>query len=193
MHIFDLDGEDRLPAWYSSMLMWTVAGLLAVHAVVARGLGRRIVGYWWALAATFALLSLDETSQIHERTEILLPSDFSPGGFFQFRWVIVVGPLVAIVGLAFVPFLLRLPRATAIRIMIAGFVFVAGAYGMEHVGAYLFITTGGHTGVYFAAAFTEEGLEMAGLCLFIAALLDLLARETPELTLRLNGSRRPSG
>jgi len=193
LSLFNLEGEGTLPAWYSSMLMWTVAGLLAAHAVIAHKLGRHTVSYWWALAVIFAFLSLDETAHLHERAELVLPSDFSPGGFFHFRWVIVVGPLVAIVGLAFVPFLLRLPRASALRIMIAGFVFVGGAYGMEHVGAYLFVTTGGQTSVYFAAASTEEGLEMAGLCLFIAALLDLVARETPVLTLRLDGGRRPSG
>ena len=181
--ILNLDGEMTLPAWYSSMLMWTAAGLLAVNAMVSGKNGRRTTAYWWALALVFVYLSLDETSQLHEFFGAALPASLQLGGVFAFRWVVVYGPLLVIGGLAFVPFLLRLPRATALRIVVAGFVFVGGAYGLELVGGYL--ASGGFTTAHTIETIFEEGIEMAGLSLFITALLDHLAHVAPVLTVRV--------
>jgi hypothetical protein len=181
--ILNLDGEMTLPAWYSSMLMWTAAGLLVINAVVS-GKGRRgTTAYWWSLALVFVYLSFDETSQLHEFFGDPLPASIQPGGIFTFRWVIVATPLLVIGGLAFVPFLLRLPRTTALRIVVAGFVFVGGAYGLELVGAYL--SSGEFTTAYRIETIIEEGMEMAGLSLFIIALLDHLADVSPTLTVQL--------
>lgn len=183
--LLDLDGEANLPAWYSSMLMWTSAGLLGVHAALSRGSPDRTASYWSALAAIFVYLSLDETSQIHEYAGLLLPDDFRPGGFFTLRWLIVAGPIVVATGLLFTPLLLRLPRSDALRIALAGAVFVGGAVGMEHIAGYVLANPGPHV-VYAVETLIEEGMEMAGLCLFISALLRLLARKAPNLTLRLD-------
>jgi hypothetical protein len=185
LNLFDLDKEATVPAWYSSMLMWTAAGLIAFQAIVSRRLRLRTTSHWWALAAIFVYLSMDETSQIHERARLLLPPGFNPGGMFTHSWVIVAAPLLAIGGLAFVPFLLRLPQATAWRIALAAFVYVSGAYGLEIVGNYI-LAIDGFGNAYTIETLVEEGLELAGLSLFISALVDLLASETAALALRLD-------
>src|SRR5262245_8976364 len=66
LRIFDLDGEQTIPAWYSSMLMWTAAGLLALQAALASSTRQRTRWHWWVLAAIFAYLSLDESVNFHE-------------------------------------------------------------------------------------------------------------------------------
>jgi hypothetical protein len=179
-----LDYELSLPAWYSSALMAISAGLLVLHALIAGRLGRRTSPWWWALAAIFVYLSLDEMVQLHEMAIWFRP-EFNPGGMFNFNWVVVAGPLLIVGGAAFLPFLARLPRTNARRILIAGFVFVGGAYGMEMLGSHLFTLYGGEAPVFRAVSILEEGMEMAGLSLFISALLDLLAAEAPVMTFRL--------
>ncbi|HVY20860.1 MAG TPA: hypothetical protein VHA70_12400 [Bauldia sp.] len=182
LRLINLDGEMTIPAWYSSMLMWSAAVLLAVLAVYRSD--RRVVTgiWWWSLSALFFYLSLDETASIHENLGPDLLGAYQPLPIFAFNWVIVVGPAVVIVGLAFLPFLFRLPKSARLRIMAAGFVYVCGAYGMELVGGYVAATNGGPI-LYDICTAIEESLEMIGLSLFLTALLDFLASETPLLTL----------
>jgi hypothetical protein len=187
LRLLDLNGELTVPAWYSSMLMWTAAGLLALHAIISGKSGLKARWYWWALAAILAYLSLDETSEIHEFAgDMLLPSGLNPGGFLAFRWVIVAAPLLVLGGLAFVPFLLSLPRTIAWRIVLAGTVYVGGAYGVELIGGYLSETRGQASHAFIAAVIVEESMEMIGLTLFIIVLIELLVRQSRTLTLRFD-------
>ncbi|CAN5130143.1 hypothetical protein BH10PSE9_BH10PSE9_10050 [soil metagenome] len=180
MRFLDLNDELTLPAWYSSALLLAAAFLLAVHAAAARNRGSPSRS-WWSLSAIFAYLSLDEASLIHERGMDLLPNTFT--GFFKLSWVIIAAPILVVVGLAYIPFLRRLPPRYAWRFILAGVVYVGGALGMEMVGGYLSSTRGMGKATYLAITI-EEGMEMAGACLFISALMSLLAREAPVLTLR---------
>jgi len=94
---------------------------------------------------------------------------------FGFRWVLAFAPLLVLGGLAFLPFLFRLPRDIARRMVVSGAVYVGGAYGMELVGGYIASTSGVHGRGYLAEVVVEETLEMVGLTLFVLVLIDLLA------------------
>ena len=170
-----LDSELCLPAWYSSMLMMVAAILSGLCGLDARQRDPRNARAWIALSFIFVYLSLDEMTGLHELLVPIMHNALRPTGFFLFAWVIVAIPLVIFVGAMFLPFLFRLPGPIGRRIAVAGFVFVAGALGMEMVGGKLF-SVYGRTPIYYAGAFVEEALEMIGIVLLILAVLDHLGR-----------------
>ena len=75
--LFDLDGEANIPAWFSSAQLLAIA-LTLWTANRSRGSrpspSRRFINL---LAAGFALLSLDETAQIHETITGIIGSRYS--------------------------------------------------------------------------------------------------------------------
>ena len=92
-------------------------------------------------------------------------------------------PLV-LLAITYARFLIALPRTSMRAFLIAGFVYVSGALGMELVGGAYF-TTHSNDVVYGVIATIEEMGEMTGMALFILALLDHLARIAPDWRLEL--------
>jgi len=107
--LLSLSEEANIPTWYSSMLLFACAAVLASIATLVRASGGRMVKQWGALAAVFAYMSLDETAQIHERLNSLhLLSGLR--GVFYFGWIIPASVIVVLVGVAYLPFVLHLPK-----------------------------------------------------------------------------------
>lgn len=172
---FNLDTEHCLGAWYESSLMLGAALLLyAIGSGEHRS--RRMRRYWFALAVLFVGLSLDESVSMHEILIVPLREYLQTGGALYFAWVIPGTLFVLAAGAWSVPFLLALPRRTAIGLVTAGGLFVGGALGMELVGGYLVSNLGPNSVAYTIAAITEESLEMIGLTVFLGALIGHFAR-----------------
>jgi hypothetical protein len=177
IRMFDLNGEANFPAWFSSAL-WLIAAhhCYRIHmACRDRAPLKRQAPSWLALAVGSVVLSLDETATIHESIGAIIdtmrgnPSGIEP----VYSWVELAAPLVALAGLSFVPFLLRLPAATALGLIAAGAIYLGGAMGMETLGslkeskvlsAFPFGLTWGRD------IAIEEFLEMAGTIAFAAVL-----------------------
>jgi hypothetical protein len=170
--MFDLDREATIPAGYSALLLLGSAVLLVLVARVERLQGEQRWFYWVALSLGFVYLAADELVAIHEKFNLPLRHllGVSPRAT---TWVIagVLGALAA--GVFFLPFLRALPARLASRFVVAGAVYVGSALGLETVwvalghgpdgGAYNWVTLGQVT--------LEEGGEMAGVALFIWALV----------------------
>jgi hypothetical protein len=182
---FAFDAERSLPSWYDSFTMGVSAALLAAIAALARHGDRQNRMHWSLLAAIFLAMSIDASVSFHEVAVKPLRNAFDLSGVLYFSWVVVATPLVAAMGLYFLPFLLRLPRATAIRFIAAGAVFVGGALGTEYVLGYQATTIGMDSVAYRITAAVEEGLECLGMTLFVIALLRHLASIAPRLTVEL--------
>ena len=109
---FHLATENVVAAWYSSMLLLTVA----IAAVIAfacdrrqshRGLERAIDAGWLVIAGCFALLSLDEIGSLHERIGMVTRGDSAPNG-----WVYALAVPIGLIALFMAAFAwLRLRRA----------------------------------------------------------------------------------
>jgi hypothetical protein len=182
---FNVDGEGNVPTWSSSVTLFLAAGLLALCAFAARLYGAGYVVHWLALSAIFVLLSLDELMRLHEQLRSPHAAALLPDVFAQ-SWLPAGIIVIAVVGLAFVPFLSALPRRTALLLVIAGTVYVVpGAVGGEAVSWLL----GYHTDrasrdlTYVLLATGEELAEMLGVVLLVYATLDHLARTAPNLRL----------
>lgn len=177
---FALDAERSIPSWYEGLGMASASGLLAIIAVISRKTDSANRVHWTILAAIFLLMSLDEVVSFHEVTVDPLRTAFDLSGILYFSWVALAAPLVVALGLYFVPFLWRLPRATAVRFVVAGAVFVGGALGTEFLAGHFASTTGLDALPYRITAAVQECLESIGITLFVIALLRHLAQSTPS-------------
>ncbi|WP_426060822.1 hypothetical protein [Hymenobacter sp. B1770] len=129
-------------------------------------------------------LAIDENTQIHEVVaEVVRPklaSDLS--GLLYWAWVVPYFIAFVIIVAYFLPFVIRLPKKTRSLIILAGFMFVFGAVGLELAEGY-FYKKYGLEHIYNELLYcVEELLEMTGVILFIYALLNHMASmNTPLL------------
>ena len=172
-----LNAEYCLPAWYSSLLLISAAGLLALATASAARNGERYLFHWAVLAIMFVGLSADEATGVHEVAIEPLRDGLSLSGIFHFGWVIPGAILAGLAGLAYLPFLLALPGRSRLVFFTAGALFVGGALGMEMVGGYLLTQHGEQSLAYIAAFTVEESLEILGATLFVTGLMGHLKRQ----------------
>ena len=175
---FDLDAESNLPTWFASMSLLACAILLGRIAARARATGARFAGHWRALAVIFAALSLDEVARIHEHLG-RLQGLWDTHGLFYFAWVIPGAAAVLALTAVFARFLFQLPAATRGRFIAAGVVFVAGALVVEAIGGWRAETMGMNNMTHSLIATVEEVLELAGVAMFLVALLRHLQGMVP--------------
>lgn len=180
-HLFWLDGEANLPAWYSSILLFMASALLFLQ-FRHRANGRRDYG-WLILSLGFLLMSADEGAQLHDLISPIAKAWFDTRDLFAFGWVLFIGPLAIAIALYFIPFLLRLPLGTRALFILAGVLYVGGAVGMEMIGGRLMTNTGWGSPYYIIGALIEESLELIGITLFLTTLLRHMARERLTATL----------
>ena len=118
--------------------------------------------HWKLLAMGFFLLSLDEVAGLHESFNTVT----------DVTWAIPGGILALVVGLMFFPFMWSLLSGTRNAFFLAGCTYVGGAIGVEIVGAPM----DADTMLYNLTTVAEKGMEMAGVILFLAAMLQYMAR-----------------
>ena len=167
---FDLDHEVNVPSWFQTGLLLLCAAVLWTVAddVNERGLARS--RYWRALCVVFLYLSLDELVSLHERVNVPLSSTLHLGGALTFSWVLLATPLLVVLAALYGRLLLELLPASRRRILLAGTLYVLGAYGVELVGGELYSLGDAATVKYALVTTVEEVLEMSGLVLFLRAL-----------------------
>lgn len=174
-----LSYERNLPTWYASALLLGCALVLAGIGHVSRLGQEQGWRHWWALAGVFAYISLDESVGLHEHLGGLL----SLGGVLFFTWVVPAAVLVLLGGIAFLPFLTRLPPRRREQFILAGVLYVSGALVMELPLGWWTEQHGNDNLVYALIDHVEEALELVGASLFLAALVEELG-ERVVLTAR---------
>lgn len=188
--LINLDGEANLPAWFSGILLFAGGIATLLVARVARGTEPRNIVPWTVLAIAFVILSADEIIQLHELTKGPLRAWREWTGVLMFPWVIWAIPLVLVAGAAFIPFLMRVNRATARRLVIAGSIYVFGAIVMEMVAGPV-IEWRSRGNVYALCFMLEESGEIVGAVLYLRAVLLHLAGSVGSLSVDLKaGSAR---
>lgn len=179
--LFSLNQELNVPALFSAAMLLSASLLLLVITLHERNRGARDATKWAVLSAGFLLMAVDETASFHERFIEPMRHLLGPGrhGIFFYAWVIPGFALVLVLGAFFLPFLTRLPAATRWGFSLAAVLYLGGSIGMELVdGRYAELY--GTEIVYHALVTVEEGLEMAGVILFIYGLLKYLADHHPQ-------------
>jgi hypothetical protein len=179
-----VDFENNLPTFFNFALLVGVLFLLALVALRAFAAGDRWRPYWVGLVLIFLLLTYDEAGQLHEKLMQLMGWFMVASGYLYFSWVIPAGIVVFAVGLAYLRFVLALPRPEGLLTILGGSLYLGGALGAEMVGSNQAWQHGMQDPAYMLIATAEEALEMLGLIVFGYALLRLLSDQDGTIRVR---------
>lgn len=164
---FSLNREQNVGAWFSATMLAACSLMLYAAGRRATMAGQPHRTFWYVLSATFLALSIDEASSVHEALMVPIQNALHADGVFRYAWVVPALVLVPLFALSSVPFLLSLPRKTALRFMGAGALYVGGALGFEMAEG---LTDG--LGLAFVLCYiAEESLEIAGIVAFFLAVM----------------------
>lgn len=136
--------------------------------------------HWTGLATIFALMSLDESMAFHEMMTKPIRELLDTSGLLYSAWVLPAIGFVLILSVTYSRFLFYLEARFRTQFIIAGGVYLLGVLGMEMVGG-AYVSAKGYDMSYSILATVEEVLEMSGIVLFIAALLDYIEQHSTSL------------
>lgn len=188
--LFTVNSEGRVPTWYSAAALLLCASLLLV--IGCFGAARRFRLHWLSLSAIFLFISMDEASGLHDEMSGYLYQLMPTGGALYNTWVVPAGIGVILLGVWMWRFILSLPRTTQGLFVLAAFMYVGGALGLEIVGS-IYLTThdfNSKTPTYALLATLEELFEMSGVAVFVYALLSYIQSQRIELRVDLRLWRR---
>lgn len=189
----DVGRERNLPTAFSILLLLLCCLLLAAIAAKTSQAQDPDASRWAVLALGFAAMAYDEAFSVHERliepVRSLLgrdnPTDL---GALYYAWIIPGTALVVLVGLFLLGFLRRLPAGTRRQFLLAGALYLAGILVLEAIGGRHDALYGYENMRYAVICSAEEGLEMAGLLVFLAALLRTINDRFGELRIRFDAA-----
>jgi hypothetical protein len=181
---FSLDREANVPSWFSSALLLSAAALLALVAVNAVARRERWARHWAGLSVVFAVLSLDETAEIHERIGSWLRAHLNLHGPLHYAGIIPALALAAFVGIAYYRFFWALPRVTRAGILLAAGIYIFGAAGVEAISGWWAESQSSGSTALLLVSTVEENLELIGTTLFILVVLSSFARVGRPVSLR---------
>lgn len=188
--LFSVNAEGSMPTWYSSLLLFFSAVLLAYIATVKQRSQEHYRYHWMGLAIIFCYLSLDEAAAIHEILSDPLQTLFNTSGYLSFGWLIVFVPLVIIFAVIYLRFLFHLPLRVRNLVIVAGSLYVGGAVIVEAISANRWSLDGGVSFPYLAIATVEEMFEMLGVIVFIFALLSYIVTFNYTAVVNFSGSNQ---
>ena len=143
------------------------------------------------LAVLFTSLAYDELFSVHERLIDPLREALDLSGALYFAWIPVYAVAVLAVGGLFWGVWRRLGRRHRFWFAAAATTYLIGAVGFEMLGGARYSGEEGDL-VYGLLYTIEESLEMAGLILFLYALLALLAELDPAVSLQIENRPQAS-
>jgi hypothetical protein len=172
--LFKLTGEFNFPTLFSAFILLFAGILLLV--VYSSQKQRPFRLHWLFLGLIFVFLSLDESLMIHESLSRFIRQNIDVQGSIRYgTWSIPYLIITFLIGLLYLKFVLHLPKLTKLLFILAGFIYVMGAGGLEILEGYFFFKFGVDSLLYRFSHWVQEILEMVGIIIFIYAILDYLA------------------
>ena len=174
----DLDNENNLPAWYSSIQIFLLAITSGMYLRNLSGKEQKLNKLAWIVPLIFVVMSLDEIAMIHEEfgemTDFLLAGGTRRNTVFR-----VTGIWMFIVGIPFFALMLGIILHLKSRIgnipgginkFILGLVvYVVSAVGIEILSNYFRRGAG-----YLTQVILEEFGEMLGVTIVLWGIIELL-------------------
>lgn len=178
--LLHFDREQNLPTLFSVLLLLGASALAFMQADDGP-LPRQVRQGWHIVAAVLALMAIDEFASIHERVDAALRYYLGSDRLPYAAWPIPYALGIIALGSWLWPWFFQLNRRLAVRLVVAGSIYVCGAAGVEYVaGEYLAHIDPNHLGVTDRTrdlfATLEETLEMFALVLLVRT----LAREVSK-------------
>jgi hypothetical protein len=183
LFLFDLGREQSIPRFYSSVMLLLCSCLILTIAVAKKGDNTYNFIYWLGLVLMFLFLAMTKSIAIHENIATLMRSALGVSKIKFYAWVYSI--VVVLFTIAYLKFFFSLPRRVMLLFVIGGSAFVAGAFGLDLVVAYLGQSLDRHTGVYIGLATLEELLEMGGIIIFVYTFLLYMSLELKRIVVRV--------
>lgn len=178
VRLFYIDSEGNIPTFFSASLLLCASLLLALISLLKKQSNDSRWFQWTILSFALLYMAVDEASGIHELLQ--KPGIWLLGGdryaVFKYAWVVFGIVFVLIFVLSYLKFFFSLPLETRRQFFVAATVFLSGGLGMELVESYYVGTYGGDNFQHVMIVTVEECLEMAGVIVFINALLHYIIR-----------------
>lgn len=194
MRLFNVDVEWNIPSFYSVLMLLFAALLLAVVTALERKRSSVHILHWIVLTFGFLFMAVDELVSLHER--LIFPIQRVLGkeelGIFFFAWVIPGIAVVVAAGIFFLRFLLKLPGRTKRSFVTAGLLYVGGVICIELIAGRHAESFGFNNLTYSILTLVEESLEMAGVIIFIDALLVYISERHGEVLFRFTSTIGPA-
>jgi hypothetical protein len=183
--LFDLSSDISVPSWYASVTLLLCALLLAIIFKAKRRDKDRFALHWGVISLIFLYLSIDEAARVHETIGATLRLKFtgSTHGLLHYTWVIYGAAFVVVVAAFYIEFLAHLPAKTRQLFILAGFIYVSGALGMDMVNGRYADFHGSQNLTYQAMTVVEEFLEMTGIIIFVYAIMSYMVSQVRAVTL----------
>ncbi len=169
--LLNLDGENTLPAIYSSLKLALVGSVAFIIFFIGKKkflYGMRESFLWVTFGLLFLYLSFDEFFSLHERTiEYLKPSFLLELGWFSnsvFYWVLLFSPLIALTLMMFYVFMKSFFKEYN-KLFLLGVISFSMVIVLEFIGGLL----EGEIG--YSVMTLEESFEIFGTSFFLVSLL----------------------
>ncbi len=169
---FDVDREQNVPTWWSSMLLMVGALLAAISAAESRQRRSRAAPRWVLLSLVLALASMDEFLALHEMMSSPMRAHFAAiSKVVRHAWVVPGFLIATAAAFGLLPLLRDVSPRVRAWMICAAVVYCSGALGMELVDGVSRPDRAETSLVHLAFPTTEEFLEFAGASLLIGTLL----------------------
>jgi hypothetical protein len=183
--LFNVNTEGNIPTWYTSFSILLCAVLLFVIARARKIEGDRYSIYWMILGLIFLYISVDEGAGVHDALDFSLPSLGYITSAPRYIRMLPVAVLLLIFGLMYLKFLFYLPARTRLLFIVAGTIYVSGAFGMGFVMERYGTRHGWDNMTLEILAALEEFLEMIGIVIFIYALMSYMETHVKDIRVRI--------
>lgn len=181
--LFDLDAEDNIPTYFSSMLFLFCSVLLFFIGKAELNQNSK---FWLILSLVFLFLSIEDFIQLHEKFTNIVFSKFHTSGALRFVWIYPALLIVIMAFFYFRKFFFNLPRKTRINFIIAAGLFFTGTFALEFIAGIILSFEGENKSQLFVLlAAIEESLENLGVWFFIHTLLYYLSSIKPKIEINL--------
>lgn len=171
--LFNLNQEGNAPTLFSFCLLLLSSILLFFITELEKRKRNPEVNKWLTLAFCFLYMASDEIFSFHEKLIIPVRTMMNTNhfGIFYYAWVIPGSIVVIIFLIYFFLFLTRLEPKIRRQFIIAAFLYLGGAIGMELAGGEYEESNGSSNMTYNLLVTLEESFEIAGIIVFIKGLL----------------------
>ncbi len=180
MQNFYLDAEGNITTFINALLLFVPSLLLTTIGIWKISVKDKFRFHWIGLALVFFFLSIDEAAVIHESMIKPMRAIVGSEGFFYFAWVIPGMIVVAVFGLVYLMFFLRLEKKFKILFLFSLGVYISGVIGGEMISGYYAANIGQKNLTYAIVASIEESIEYIGCSLIIYSLLKYIEHYLPE-------------
>jgi hypothetical protein len=174
--LFDVNAEANIPTWFSTVVLFAVALVIAGIAALRRRGNEPDAASWSYFTALVFVMSLDELAGLHEAVGDVIDRNVDLPVIGGYGWVVAGAAVVVVSALALRAVFRGMPRSTARHAVIAAVVYVTGALGVEVLEA-VFVNDTNRIGAgVHVLTGAQEGLEMLGAILALRVLLVHLQR-----------------